>query len=482
MRIGIEQGNNVYSYSTVRQTFHVPVHAPEPVLEYWYYAVSGDTEHDLQYALIEDQGGDTEWVLRERSNRQSWQYKAHPLAERYRGTDVTVYFGVLNDGSGGVTAMYVDDVSLPLCGPEPTPSPTSATPAARVRLPLVIRSYSGGGSSLSAPGNRGEDAWVSASGSALAPSGNVLLREVWVAPAQARVGYALSYNPATQLLYAAVGDAVVVLEAETGNTVAQIELGWSPRALAVDVTADRVYATLPEASALAVIDGERHVLLALVPDIPGASGVAVGDRGIYVTATSSNELIVVDKENYAIMGRAATGAAPYAVVCDDNRQRVYVGCAGDDSVYILDAHRAALMKVVYLGGLGHPHGLALDSVRNRLYVTYARTPKHQAIAVIDTVSGEIQSRLLGDDRRPLDGTYGIAVDPLLGRVYVTAGQQILTLGGEPLRVLDSARALGPVYAFGMALQPTEGYLYLADGQQGRVTVFGRQYGDSSERY
>jgi uncharacterized repeat protein (TIGR01451 family) len=482
MRIGIEQGNNVYSYSTVRQTFHVPIHAQESVLRFWYYAVSGDTEHDLQYGLIEDQQGNTEWVLYERSNSQSWQYEEHLLAEAYKGTDVTVYFGVLNDGSGGVTAMYVDDVSLPICGAEPTPSPTSTTPAERVLLPIIVRSSGDGGGSLAGQGGGSQAERGGASDSAVAPSDDALLRALWVPPAQAGAGHAVCYNSATELLYAAVGDAVWVLSAETGSTVAQIELGSPARALAVDLAAGRVYATMPEVDGLAVIDGQRHVLLDVVPGIAGASGVAVGDQGIYVTATGSNELLVVDRENYAIMGRTVVGAAPYGVVYDANRQRVYVGNAGDDSVYVLDAGNAAVLRVLHLGGLGHPHGLALDSVRDRLYVTYARTPKYQAIAVIDTASGEIRFRLLGDERRPLDGAYGIAVDPLLGRVYVTAGQHILTLAGEPLRVLDSTRGVGPVYAFGMALQPTEGRLYLADGQQRRLAVFGRQYGELIERH
>ena len=482
MRIGIEQGSNVYSYATVRQTFHVPVHAQEPVLRFWYYAVSGDTEHDLQYALIEDQEGNTEWVLYERSNDQSWQYEEHPLAESYRGADVTLYFGVLNDGSGGVTAMYVDDVSLPICGVEPTPSPTSPPLTERIHLPLIVRSYSDedGGTVMS--GGRGQAGATDARDSAAQPSGDELLRELWVAPARAVVGSAVSYNPATRLLYAALGDAVLVLSTDTDNAVAQIQLGSPPRALAVDVRSNRVYATLPEANGLAVIDGRRHVLLEVVPDIPGASGVAVGDGVIYIAATRSNEVIVVADQNYAIMGRAVVGAAPYDVVCDADRRRVYVGNAGDDSVSILDAGSTTLLKVVHLGALGHPHGLALDSVRERLYVTYARTPKYRAIAVIDTRSGEVQSRLLGDERHPLDGAYGIAVDPLLGSVYVTTGRQLLTLGGEPLRVLDSTRGVGPVYAFGMALQPTEGRVYFADGQQSRLAVLDRSYEDSGERH
>jgi len=479
MRIGIEQGANAYSYSTVRQSFHVPVHAQDPVLTFWYYAVSGDTEQDLQYALIEDEQGNTEWVLRQRSNGQLWQYHEHPLAQSYKGMDITLYFGVLNDGSGGVTAMYVDDVALPICGLTPTSTPTWVTPPAQVHLPLMRRS---GGDSGGLVGDGQQMPGGSQGGSALlATSEAAPLRALWQPPAQVDVGHAVAANPAAQLLYAAVGNDVVVLESNTGHTVASIGLGSPPRALAVDTAQDRVYATLPEADALAVIDASNHMLLDVVPGIPGASGVAAGQGRLYVTATASDELVVVDQENYAIMDRAVTGALPYGVVCDADRQRVYVGNAGDDTVYILDAADAALLKAVHLGGLGHPHGLALDSVRHRLYVTYARTPKYRAIAVIDTTSGEISSRLLGEEGRPLAGAYGIAVDPLLGRVYVPTGQQLLTLVGEPLRVVGSTPGVSFVYAFGMVLQPSDGRLYLADGQQRQLMVLGTEYGESGER-
>jgi uncharacterized repeat protein (TIGR01451 family) len=481
MRIGIEQGDNAYSYSTVRQTLHVPVDADVPVLSFWYYPMSGDTENDLQYALIEDQEGNTEWVLRERSDSGSWQHHQHRLAESFRGTDITLYFGVLNDGSGGVTVMYVDDVSLPSCGAEPTPVPTAFTPAAHARLPLVLRSYSGasGGAPL---GDQGKTVHAIGSESSTATSSDVRFRGLWTAPAHAGGTYAVSYNPVTQLVYATVGEEVLVLNPATGSTAARIQLGSAPRALAVDVLANRVYATLPQVNTLAVIDGQRHALLEMVPAVPGASGVAVGRGRLYVAATTSDELLVVDNRNYAIMHRAAVGAAPYGVVCDPDRQRVYVGNAGDDTVHILDASSAALVNVVHLGGLGHPHGLALDPVRERLYVTYARTPKHQAIAVIDTASGEIKHRLLGNDMHPLSGAYGIAADPVLGRVYVTADQEILTLAGEPLSVLSRARGVGPAYAFGMALKATDGRLYLADALDQQVVEFGTQYGEPSERH
>lgn len=461
MRVGIESGSNIYSYSTVRQSVHLPTNAQDPVLAFWYYPVSGDIENDLQYVLVEDEDGNSERVLRAQSNAQAWIYEEHHLAAAFKGKDITIYFGVLNDGAGGITAMYVDDVSLPICGAEPTPSATPATPSARTFLPLILRPYSEGD---------GQNEAVSVE---LAEIRGSLpgVRTLW-APAEPDVApdfvQGVALNLTNDLLYMAAGKTVWVLDARTGSVTAQIPLDAAPRGLAVDTTTNRVYAALWEADALAVIDGARHTLWKIVPGIPGASGVAVGGDHIYVTATRGDELVVVDRRNYAIIRRIAVDDAPYAVAYDSGRQRVYVGNAGADTVSIVDGRNSVLVNTVKLGGLGHPHGLALDPIRNRLYVTYALSPKYRAIAAIDGSSGQILSRLVGNRKQPLFGAYGIAVDPLRGRVYVTTGKDVLVLAGETLRVVRTVPGVGPAYAFGLCVNPLEEWLYIADARYRRL--------------
>jgi len=463
MRVGIEAGDNIYSYSTVRQTVHVPTNAQEPILRFWYYPVSGDTEHDLQYVLIENENGDSEWVLRVRSDAQSWTLTEHYLSTGFKGKDVTIYFGVLNDGGGGITAMYVDDVSLPICGIQPTPSPTSSVPHRKAFLPLILREFEG----------QSQQDRASPAGLTAAISSAAGVRTLWM-PAEPDVSpdfiQGVVLNPTNDLLYAAAGKGVWVLNVQTGQAVTHIPLEAAARGLAVDVATNRIYAALWEANALAVIDGGRNVLWKIVPGIPGASGVAVGGDQIYVTATHSDELIVVDGQNCAIIGRIAVGDAPYAVVCDRGRQRVYVGNAGSDTVSIVDGRKGVQLSTVKLGGLGHPHGLAHDPIRDRLYVTYALSSRYRAIAAIDASSGQVLSRLLGNETRSLFGAYGIAVDPLRGRVYTTTVDELLVLAGGTLRVVEGAPGLGPAYAFGLFASPLEERLYVADAQHRRLTI------------
>jgi YVTN family beta-propeller protein len=432
------------------------------VLAFWYYPVSGDTEHDLQYALIQDGNGTSEWPLYVRSNSQVWTRREYPIPAAFKGKDITVYFGVLNDGGGGTTVMYVDDVSVQVCGQQPTPSPTSATSSAGVFLPLILRSSQGGdvsGQVYLQGSTELDSAWD--------------VRTMWRpvdtdVPPDFLQGVVL--DPVNDLVYAAAGKEILVLDAGDGDQLANIRLDAVPRGLAVDLATNRLFATLGENNALAVIDGAQHTLRTVVPDIPGASGVAVGADRVYVTATRSDELVVVDGRNYAIIGRIAVGDAPFAVACDVGRQRVYVANAGEDTISIVDGRNFVLLKTVKLGGLGHPHSLAIDPIRDRLYVTYALSPKYRAVAAIDASSGNVLFRLVGNEDQPLFGAYGLAVEPLRGWVYVTTLEEILVLAGESLDVIGVIPGAGPAYSFGVAIHPTEERLYLADARHGSLTV------------
>jgi len=210
----------------------------------------------------------------------------------------------------------------------------------------------------------------------------------------------------------------------------------------------------------------------VVSDIPGASDMAVGDEHICVTATRSNELVLVDRRNCAIMRRMPVGEALYAVTCDRGWHRVYVGNAGDRTISVVDADGSGLARTEELGGLGHPPDLTLDPVRDRLYVSFALSPKHGAGAALEGSSETILTRLVGTQAHPLFGAYGIAADPLRVLVYVTTVDGILVLAGETLGVTGRTRRVGPVYACGMCVDPVRKKLYVADGRDGSLDVVG----------
>jgi hypothetical protein len=137
MRVGIvDPADNRYAYSSARQWVTIPGDASSATLGFWLYAISGDPaavpppsrplaaspemaglKDDAQYVLVLDE--DEDWIdtlLWQRSDGRAWTYHEVDLLG-YAGRTIKLHFGAFNNGEGGVTGIYVDDVSLEVCAP-----------------------------------------------------------------------------------------------------------------------------------------------------------------------------------------------------------------------------------------------------------------------------------------------------------------------------------------------------------------------------
>lgn len=144
MRTGIDYyPHNRYSYSSARQLVTIPTSFDWVRLYFWRYAISSEatdrpesdisavlppepriglpfgdsplTGYDAQYVLILDANNNVletlVWML---VNQPSWIYQEF-LLDDYAGRAVKIQFGTYNDGYYGISAMYVDDVSIEVC-------------------------------------------------------------------------------------------------------------------------------------------------------------------------------------------------------------------------------------------------------------------------------------------------------------------------------------------------------------------------------
>ena len=141
IRIGIINGTNREAYSSAYQQLTIPNTTITATLTFWLYPVSTGTlalpdqaellpgltdgqlptapTNDAQYALILDSNNNTlATLLWTRQNSQAWQQHTYDLSA-YAGQTIRILFGVYNNGTGGITGMYLDDVSLDACRPTP---------------------------------------------------------------------------------------------------------------------------------------------------------------------------------------------------------------------------------------------------------------------------------------------------------------------------------------------------------------------------
>jgi hypothetical protein len=136
MRTGIVvSGVNVFSYSDFRQRVSIPYNSNHVSLGVWIYPISGEVlgqalptqptlgspfgeaqvAGDVQYLLVMDTSYNIlETLMWQLSDSQAWTNLKYDLS-KYRGWTILLQWGTENDGGGGISAMYVDDVTLQAC-------------------------------------------------------------------------------------------------------------------------------------------------------------------------------------------------------------------------------------------------------------------------------------------------------------------------------------------------------------------------------
>jgi hypothetical protein len=131
LRLGTQE-TNAASYSSVRQRLTIPVGAPKVSVEFWAYTWSdGAGGGDRQEVIVFAENGTVlakPWS--ELSNDRVWRAHAFDILGQ-AGRTVELYFNVYNDGAGGRTALFLDDVRAVTCGPTWPGTQTPEAPAER---------------------------------------------------------------------------------------------------------------------------------------------------------------------------------------------------------------------------------------------------------------------------------------------------------------------------------------------------------------
>ena len=131
--LGVITGPNKKSYSSMQQLVTVPAGSLLRLRAHVYPISQPYDLHDAQELIIMNSSGQPlRRVWTATSDARAWQTLEFDISE-FIGMQIGVYFNVYNDGQGGVTAMYIDDVTLELCTggtntPTPTSIPATATP------------------------------------------------------------------------------------------------------------------------------------------------------------------------------------------------------------------------------------------------------------------------------------------------------------------------------------------------------------------
>src|SRR4029078_792353 len=171
------------------------------------------------------------------------------------------------------------------------------------------------------------------------------------------------------------GNTVTVINAKAATVSATIPLGGTPEFAAVDEPAGRVYCNIEDKSEVAVIDVDKHEVVAhwsLAPG-EGPSGIALDATHHRLFSGCHNKMMVMlDTESGKVVGSVPIGAGVDGCAFDEATQLAFASC-GDGTTTI--AKEEAPNKLSVLQVLKTERGartMALDARTHRIYLPQAQ--------------------------------------------------------------------------------------------------------------
>ncbi len=263
--------------------------------------------------------------------------------------------------------------------------------------------------------------------------------------------------------------AVDLFDPQKRRIVGHIRNMWSPRGVAVDEGAHRVYIANAGAHNIVVVSTTDWQVKRTIPvdSAPDALFVLPAGHVLYVTFPEAESIAAIDlagtgagSESASDAGssgavtRLALDGRPYAFAYDPSRQRLFLTLQDRRSVLVLSPELTRLAS--FSLNASEPMGIAFSARYDRLYVAV-----RYAVLALDPESGAELSRSAvagGIDQLSLD----------------EAGGSLLGVSQGSVFVIPAAANLGPaseldveVKGHSLAYDSSTGYLYLPGGREGR---------------
>lgn len=209
-----------------------------------------------------------------------------------------------------------------------------------------------------------------------------------------------------------------------------IPVGQAPRGIAVDPGRGRVYVANFGGNSVSVINSTNHTIVKTIGGINSANGLAYDPTHniIWVSNYSRNRLTPIQANanatRFTPLPAITTGAGPWGVAYDPAHDFVYVANSRANSVTVVNAASRAVVATLS-GGFNRPFHLAANPASGKVYVANFGGNS------VSVLNGTTVQRVvdLYDSSQP----YGIAVDEVRDLVYVATvdTHRIVALGPIP---------------------------------------------------
>jgi len=254
---------------------------------------------------------------------------------------------------------------------------------------------------------------------------------------------------------------VAVIDAST-NTVITRSNTASHQLNGIAVSDGLLWAAGNASNDVAVLDAASNLYLTSLPAGQRPFGVSAANHRVYVANYESHTVTVIDSQTGIIIGNPTVGYGPTfpAAVGD----RAYVPNHLGGGIYIVGADGLVQGAVPGLAGMGY-FGAAVNPALGRLYVT---NRLDNSVTVISLTTNQV----LFSTTLPAS-PYCLAVNPYTGRVFVVSAQNdtVYVLDGTTLALLTTlpVGAQDPDHG-GQGIAVLDNKVYVANYAAGTVTV------------
>jgi YVTN family beta-propeller protein len=201
----------------------------------------------------------------------------------------------------------------------------------------------------------------------------------------------------------------------------------------------------------------------VVPGLSYPNDVAVNPttHRVYVSDRDNNRLTMIDGETLAVLKSVPVGQQPWGVAVNPNPaiNKVYVANFASGNVSVLNATTLDLQQTIWVGP--NPTFVRINENTNQAFVV---TYGNNSVVVLDGATDAILDAIPTGNF----GAWGLAVNPVLNRVYVSnrdSGSVTTFDGANAFQVISSQTivpcALRGSSPYGLGFNPNTAKLYVA---------------------
>lgn len=194
-----------------------------------------------------------------------------------------------------------------------------------------------------------------------------------------------------------------------------------------------------------------------IPGLSHPKGIGVNrfTHELYVASRNTDRVYRVNAKTGVVLNSILVGDEPFGVAVNSVTNKIYVANYRGNSLSVINGATQAVIKTISFAPYGEPTYVAVDETANRIYV-----PLHQGgrLAVINGATDTLLTTIeVGA------GAFGVAVDPILKRAYVSCRDvkwvQVIDTATNTIRWGERVNLVGTPYALG--INPALNRLYVS---------------------